>query len=68
MIHNNNLWKGFFPIDQDFTLVRVLWRLLEMQGINIEGQVLKGITHPFDASQIFAPNLPQIQKYPGNGR
>ena len=39
-----------------------------MQGINIEGEVLKGITHPFDAPQIFAPNLPQIQKYPGNGR
>jgi hypothetical protein len=65
LIRNNRYWKGFFPIDQDLTLIRYFggfWKRFYK-----EGQVLKGITHPFDAPLVYAPNLPQLQNYPGYG-
>jgi choline dehydrogenase-like flavoprotein len=64
-IRNNLYWKGFFPTDQDATLIRYFggfWKRFYK-----EGQILKGITHPFDAPLVFAPNLPQLQNYPGFG-
>jgi choline dehydrogenase-like flavoprotein len=64
-IHNNKYWKGFFPIDQDLTLIRYFggfWKRFYK-----EGQVLKGITHPYDSTLVYAPNLPQLQNYPGYG-
>ncbi|HEY6404489.1 MAG TPA: GMC family oxidoreductase, partial [Nitrososphaeraceae archaeon] len=64
-IYNNRYWKGFFPIDQDLRLIQYFggfWKRFYK-----EGQVLKGITHPFDAPMVYAPNLPQLQKYPGYG-
>jgi choline dehydrogenase-like flavoprotein len=66
MIRNNRYWKGFFPIDQDLTLIRYFggfWKRFYK-----EGQILKGITHPFDAPLVYAPNLPQLQNYPGYGQ
>jgi hypothetical protein len=66
LIYNNRYWKGFFPTDQDLTLIRYFggfWKRFYE-----EGQVLKGITHPFDAPLIYAPNLPQLQNYPGYGQ
>jgi choline dehydrogenase-like flavoprotein len=65
LIYNNRYWKGFFPTDQDLTLIRYFggfWKRFYK-----EGQVLKGTTHPFDAPLIYAPNLPQLQNYPGYG-
>ena len=64
-IYNNRYWKGFFPIDQDLRLIQYFggfWKRFYK-----EGQVLKGVTHPFDAPMVYAPNLPQLQKYPGYG-
>jgi hypothetical protein len=64
-IRNNRYWKGFFPTDQDAILIRYFggfWKRFYK-----EGQILKGITHPFDAPLVFAPNLPQLQNYPGFG-
>ncbi len=64
MIYNNKYWKGFFPIDQELTLMRYFggfWKRFSKEG----GEI-KGITHPFDAP-VNAPNKPQIQNYPGFG-
>jgi choline dehydrogenase-like flavoprotein len=64
MIYNNKYWKGFFPLNQDFNLIRYFggfWKCFYK-----EGQELKGITHPFDVP-IYAPNLPLIRNYPGYG-
>lgn len=64
MIYNNKYWKGFFPTDQNLTLVRQFggfWKKFRK-----EGDTLKGTTHPF-GEPLFADNLPQIQKYPGYG-
>jgi hypothetical protein len=64
MIYNNKYWKGFFPIDQDFNLVKYLggfWKQFHKE----EG-IIKGVTHPFE-EPVFAKNLPQIQTYPGYG-
>jgi choline dehydrogenase-like flavoprotein len=61
-IYNNKYWKGFFPTDQNLSLVRQFggfWKRFKK-----EGGILKGTTHPFD-EPIYADNLPQIQKYPG---
>jgi choline dehydrogenase-like flavoprotein len=65
MIYNNKYWKGFFPLDQDFTLIRYFggfWKRFYK-----DREVIKGITHLFEASLVFAPNLPEIQNYPGFG-
>ena len=64
MIYNNKYWKGFFPIDQDFNLIKYLggfWKQFHKE----EG-IIKGVTHPFE-EPVFAKNLPQIQTYPGYG-
>lgn len=64
VIYNNKYWKGFFPIDQDLTLIRYFggfWKQFHK-----EGGTIKGITHPFEGL-VFANNLPQIQSYPGYG-
>lgn len=64
MIYNNKHWKGFFPIDQDFTIARYFggfWKKFRREG----GQ-MKGITHPFE-TPVNADNLPEMQKHPGFG-
>ncbi|MGH9923506.1 MAG: GMC family oxidoreductase, partial [Nitrososphaerales archaeon] len=72
MIYNNKYWKGFFPIDQELTLIRYFggfWKRFFKEGEEIkfkEGEEIKGITHPFDAP-VNAPNMPRIQNYPGFG-
>ena len=58
MIYNNNYWKGFFPIDQNFNLIKYfggLWKRFYK-----EDGVIKGMTHPYEAPSIFAPNLPEL--------
>lgn len=64
MIYNNKYWKGFFPIDQDFTLIRYFggfWKRFYKEG----GEI-KGITRPFETN-IDAPNIPENKTYPGFG-
>lgn len=64
MIYNNKYWKGFFPLDQDFTLVRYLggfWKRFYRQGDEV-----RGITHPFETS-IDAPNIAELKAFEGFG-
>jgi choline dehydrogenase-like flavoprotein len=64
MIYNNKYWKGFFPMDQDFTLVRYLggfWKRFYRQGNEI-----RGITHPFETN-IDAPNIAELKTFEGFG-
>ncbi len=64
MIYNNKYWKGFFPMDQDFTLIRYLggfWKRFHRQGDEI-----MGITHPFETN-IDAPNTAQLKTFEGFG-
>lgn len=59
MIYNNKYWKGFFPVDQNFTAIRYFggfWKRFYR-----ENGVLKGVTHPYETPSIFAPNLPELQ-------
>jgi hypothetical protein len=61
MIYNNKYWKGFFPTDQNMSLIRQFggfWK-----SFSKDGNTIKGVTHPYEAG-IFANNLPQMQHYP----
>ena len=59
MIYNNKYWKGFFPIDQNFDSVRYFggfWKRFYK-----EGDILKGVTHPYEVPSLYANNLPQLE-------
>jgi hypothetical protein len=59
VIYNNKYWKGFFPIDQNFNAIRYFggfWKRFYR-----EGDVIKGVTHPYEVPSVYAANLPQIQ-------
>ena len=59
MIYNNKYWKGFFPIDQNFNAVRYFggfWKRFYK-----EGEILKGVTHPYEVPSVYANNLPQLE-------
>jgi hypothetical protein len=59
MIYNNKYWKGFFPIDQNFDAVRYFggfWKRFYK-----EGDILKGVTHPYEVPSVYANNLPQLE-------
>ena len=59
MIYNNKYWKGFFPIDQNFDAIRYFggfWKRFYK-----EGDIVKGVTHPYDIPSVYVPNLPEIQ-------
>jgi hypothetical protein len=58
-IYNNKYWKGFFPIDQNFDSVRYFggfWKRFFK-----EGDILKGVTHPYEVPSLYANNLPQLE-------
>jgi hypothetical protein len=58
-IYNNKYWKGFFPIDQNFDSVRYFggfWKRFYK-----EGDILKGVTHPYEVPSLYANNLPQLE-------
>lgn len=64
MIYNNKYWKGFFPADQDFTLVRYLggfWKRFYK-----EGNEIRGVTHPFETN-IDVPNIAELKTFEGFG-
>jgi hypothetical protein len=59
VIYNNKYWKGFFPVDQNFDAIRYFggfWKRFYK-----EGDIVKGITHPYDIPSVYAPNLAQVQ-------
>jgi hypothetical protein len=59
MIYNNKYWKGFFPIDQNFDAVRYFggfWKRFYK-----EGEIIKGVTHPYEMPSIYAANLPELE-------
>ena len=66
MIYNNRYWKGFFPTDQDFSLFRYLGGFYK-QFYDENGKI-KGITHPYELSNVFANNLAELRDFPGFGQ
>ncbi len=59
MIYNNKYWKGFFPVDQNFDTVRYFggfWKRFHK-----EGEIIKGVTHPYEVPSVYAANLPEIE-------
>jgi hypothetical protein len=59
MIYNNKYWKGFFPVDQNFDAVRYFggfWKRFYK-----EGDVIKGVTHPYEVPSVYAANLPELE-------
>src|SRR6185437_16715328 len=59
MIYNNKYWKGFFPVDQNFDAVRYFggfWKRFYK-----EGEIIKGITHPYEVPSVYAANLPELE-------
>ena len=66
MIYNNKYWKGFFPTDQDFSLIRYLGGFYK-HFYNENGKI-KGITHPYELPNVFANNLAELRDFPGFGQ
>lgn len=63
-IYNNKHWRGFFPSDGVFNMVKYVggfWK-----SFRKEGEEVKGITHPFEFP-VNAPNIPQIKTSPKFG-
>ena len=61
MIYNDKHWKGFFPDDQDYTLIRYFggfWKKF------FRDDGIKGITHPYEAN-IDAPNVAELKDFGG---
>jgi hypothetical protein len=59
MIYNNKYWKGFFPVDQNFDAVRYFggfWKRFYK-----EGEIIKGVTHPYEVPSVYAANLPELE-------
>jgi hypothetical protein len=59
MIYNNKYWKGFFPVDQNFDAVRYFggfWKRFYK-----EGEIVKGVTHPYEVPSVYAANLPELE-------
>ena len=66
MINNNRYWKGFFPTDQDFSLIRYFGGFYK-QFYDENGSI-KGITHPYELPNVFANNLVELRDFPGLGQ
>lgn len=62
IIYNDKYWKGFFPDDQDYTIIRYFGGFWKKFFVD-DG--IKGITHPYEAN-IDAPNIPELKDF-GNG-
>ncbi|UVS70359.1 GMC family oxidoreductase N-terminal domain-containing protein [Nitrososphaera viennensis] len=67
-IHNDNHWKGFFPVDQDVATMSIkyfggFWKRFFK---NKDGKIA-GITHPYDAP-VFADNVPEFLDHPRYGK
>jgi hypothetical protein len=59
IVYNNKYWKGFFPVDQNFDAVRYFggfWKRFYK-----EGDIIKGVTHPYEVPSVYAANLPQLE-------
>ena len=65
MIYNNAYWKGFFPKDQNFELIRYFGGFYK-HFYNEDG-IIKGVTHPFELPTVFAHNLVELRKFPSFG-
>ena len=65
MIYNNTYWKGFFPKDQNFELIRYFGGFYK-RFYNEEG-IIKGVTHPFELPTLFAHNLVEVREFSGFG-
>ena len=64
IIYNNKFWRGFFPQDQDLSMMRFFggfWKKFFK-----EDEIIKGITHPFE-SPVNADNIPEIKNYDSFG-
>lgn len=64
MIYNNKYWRGFFPTDQNLTVIRYLggfWKKFFK-----DGDETKGITHAYEMP-IDADNIPELRKFAGFG-
>lgn len=63
MIYNNRYWKGFFPTDQNFELIRYFGGFYK-RFYNEDG-IIKGVTHPFELPTLFAHNMVEIRNFSG---
>jgi len=66
MIYNNRHWKGFFPTDQDFSLIRYLGGFYKQ--FYVENGKIKGITHPYELPNVFANNVAELRDFSGFGQ